>query len=563
TANYSDTGLTADVSYAYTVSAYDSAGNESVRSNTASAVAALPAFPGAEGFGALSIGGRGGRVIKVTNLNDSGPGSFREAVEAWPRHYATSGSSGPWIYETDEQYSARLENSGHRIVVFNVSGIINLASRLIISYPYITIAGQTSPGGILITGYPTDLNTHDAIVQHMRFRVGSHRIADGADPEVLDAFGVIGNAGGYYPNDGYKIIIDHCSFSWGVDETFSTAYNPKDVTIQWSIFSEALSHAGHPKGEHSKGVLIWGKGSPDTKVSFHHNYLAHNLDRNPLINNGNDDTFLDAVNNVIYNQYHGLGMSSAQNSRVNWIHNYAKPGPDTITTLGHAFYEVTHEGNVPVLPLIYVEGNLGIKRLTQSDPQWAVGNFWHEDLLSESYRRMTPWPSVAPTTQIMSYDVAKWIVNAVGATVPVRDSVDVRVVNDFFEGTGRIRDNVAFPADFPVFQNITPFQDTDNDGMPDSWESSQRLNFQLDDSALDEDSDGYTNIEEYLHYLSQNHDSNVICDLNLDSEVDVLDIQACVNHIIGSQSYGNADVNKDGGVDILDMQLILDAILHN
>lgn len=458
---------------------------------------AIPAFPGAEGFGAQSVGGRGGKVIKVTNLNDSGPGSFREAVQAWPRYYATSGPTGPWQDESMAAYTARLESTGHRIVVFEVSGIINLASSLMITYPYITIAGQTSPGGILVTGYTTFLNTHDAVIQHMRFRVGSHRIADGADPELLDTFAVVGNYGGYYANDCYNIIIDHCSFSWGVDETFNSAYNAKDITIQWSIFSEALSHAGHPKGEHSKGCFFWGKGSPDTKVSFHHNYLAHNMDRNPLTNTGNDDTLLDAVDNVVYN-WGGMQMGSAQNSRVNWIHNYAKKGPSTIG----GYYEVQHEGSSPALPLVYVEGNLGIKRLSQSAPQWAVGNFWMNQLQSESYRRMTPWPSIAPTTQVMSLDVAQCVVNTVGATAPVKDSVDIRVTNDFSAGTGKIIDNVSFPNDFPSFNVLPPPADKDNDGMADSWESANGLNITINDSTQDINGNGYTNIEEYLHYLS-------------------------------------------------------------
>lgn len=147
----------------------------------------LPAFPGAEGFGAKSVGGRGGKVIKVTNLNDSGPGSFRKAVTA----------------------------SGKRIVVFDVSGIITLTSKLNITNPYITIAGETSPGGILVRGRPTKFNTHDVIVRHMRWRVGPGN-ASGKDLDQQDAVQIWGKWGGQF-NDAYNIIFDHNSFSWGVD----------------------------------------------------------------------------------------------------------------------------------------------------------------------------------------------------------------------------------------------------------------------------------------------------------------------------------------------------------
>ncbi len=443
----------------------------------------IPAFPGAEGFGADSVGGRGGRVIKVTNLNDSGPWSLREAVEA----------------------------DGPRIVVFEVSGIIDLDSDLVISNPYITIAGQTSPGGILVTGRPTIINTHDVIIQHMRFRVGSH---DVADAETHDTMGIVGNTDGYYPNDAYNIIIDHCSFSWGIDEVLSISLGAHDITIQWSIISEGLDKAGHPKGRHSKGLLVntkvLSKGSPSTRVSIHHNYLAHNADRNPLIS-GNNEGFADVVNNVVYNFGGSLTMATQQNGGANWIHNYVRRGPDSngfTDPSTHTVYEAIHypQGLSPK-PLIYVEGNIGVNRQDQTADEWSVGEEYRTTLLDEGFRKSTPWSAPEVTKHVMSDNIAGCILSAVGATAPVRDSVDTRVIDDFSKKTGAIRDNVTSPydnnTDFPTFdKSLSPPEDNDNDGMADSWEVEKGLDPTVDDSSQDMDGDGYTNIEEYLHYLS-------------------------------------------------------------
>ena len=438
----------------------------------------LPAFPGAEGFGALTVGGRGGEVVKVTTLADRGPGSFREAVSGCGSEPA------------------------RRIVVFEVSGIINLESGLLIDCSYLTIAGQTSPGGILVTGYQTTLNAHEVIIQHMRFRVGSHRIADGANPETLDAFDIWGNAQGHMPNDAYNIIIDHSSFSWGVDENFSFAYNPRNITVQWSIISEGLSRAGHPKGEHSKGMLVWGKYSPDLTLSLHHNYFAHNYARNPMINGPNGDSpLVDIANNVIYSWFGGAIQVGTDHVRTNWRHSYARRGPRS----NESAYEVAHDAanfaDDPQ-PVAYVEGNVGTHRLDQTADDWAVAIGWQYILQDEAWRRATPWPVPDVTIMPMSEAVADCILTGVGATAPARDSVDARVIADFAARSGDIVDNVTFPDDFPGFAQLDSPLDSDNDGMPDEWEISQGLNDRLDDSALDQDGDGYTNIEEYLHHLS-------------------------------------------------------------
>lgn len=428
---------------------------------------AIPAFPGAEGFGAETIGGRGGTVYKVTNLNDSGPGSLREAVTA----------------------------SGPRIVVFDVSGIIDLDSTLYLSNPYITIAGETSPGGILVTGRALSVNTHEVIIRHMRFRAGSH---DMADPERHDTIEVLGSY--WATNAAYNIIFDHCSISWGVDETMSVTGGVENMTIQWSIISEGLSNAGHPKGNHSKGLLISGKYGPPNSVSVHHNYIAHNDDRSPLIYSSDaNDTTVDVRNNVVYNWNGGLAPLSGGSAKVNWVQNYARTGPNS----NSYSREITHTASGSAArPSLFVQGNIGATRMSQSEPDWNVGNHWMDQDLSTAWQAGAPWAVPAVATQTMTEVYALEVLETVGASKPVRDSVDSRVISNFANGDGAIIANVSYPADFPVFANVAAPADSDNDGMPDSWESENGLNNSSNDSADDADGDGYTNIEEYLHFMA-------------------------------------------------------------
>ena len=205
----------------------------------------LRAFPGAAGFGANALGGRGGRALMVTNLNDSGPGSLRAAIEA----------------------------EGPRTVIFRVAGTIELKTRIDIANPYITIAGQTAPGGGITlkidpnyTRSPLRILTHDVILRYIRSRPGPST----AESDILDALTI---------PSGHDIIVDHCSFSWATDEVVNTWNDVHDITIQWSIISEGLNDSTHPKGPHSKGMLIGSEGAE--RISVHHNLFAHNRKRNP------------------------------------------------------------------------------------------------------------------------------------------------------------------------------------------------------------------------------------------------------------------------------------------
>lgn len=216
----------------------------------------IPAFPQAEGFGAFSKGGRGGKVIYVENLNDNGPGSFRAA-----------------ILDTEP-----------RVIVFRVSGTIDLLTPLYLTSPYVTIAGQTSPGdGICLRNYPLQIrDTHDVIVRNIRVRpgIGSGQAIDGIEIRRSQ-----------------RVILNHCSASWAVDEILNTTHGNKDITIQWGIFSEALNNSIHEKGEHGYGASIGAERS-----TYHHNLFVNNAGRNPSIS-GDDSNItnqLDFRSNVVF-----------------------------------------------------------------------------------------------------------------------------------------------------------------------------------------------------------------------------------------------------------------------
>jgi pectate lyase len=290
---------------------------------------------------------------------------------------------------------------------------------------------------------------------------------------------------------------------WGVDENFSTAYRLRNVTISNNLVHEGLMNAGHPKGQHSKGLFVWGKYSPNMTVSMHHNFLAHNYDRNPLINTGDGTLVVDAVNNVTYNFYGGYAMGTQENGqKVNWVNNYVKRGPSSNASL----YEIYHEASGSVTPLIYAKGNIGTSRTSQTGSDWTVQSSWRPDLLSESYRSQTPWTAPAVTTTTMTTAYASQVVANAGATKPFRDSVDQKMASDYASGTGGYKQNARYPADFPTYQNLPAPTDSDNDGMADSWESTNGMNVGTDDSAGDKNGDGYTNIEAYLNFLAADVD---------------------------------------------------------
>ena len=421
---------------------------------------ALPAFPGAEGFGSTTPGGRGGQVLIVTNLADSGPGSFRAACEA----------------------------PGPRIVVFRTGGTILLRKTVDIKHPFITIAGQTAPGGgiclrnVSSSEYaPLRVVTNDVVIRHLRIRPGP---PDSPSP-CVDALAIEHGAA--------NVIIDHCSLSWSTDETFQLWTDPRDITLQWSFVTEALHRSTHPKGPHSKGVLLASKGAD--RVSLHHCLLAHNQDRNPRI--GLSGT-VDFVNNVIYNP-DALCQLTDDHGRqlLNYVGNYVKPGPDSRSeapSSAYSRYEVFARETGGFGFSIFVEGNIGPHR-----PQGRGAESAIVDPRGRQYLTATrhPAPQVTATGAAQAFDL---VLAQAGATLPTRDAVDRRIVQEVRTGTGRIIDHPSQVGGWPELAPGAPPDDTDLDGMPDAWEKTHSFDpADASDNKLDPDGDGYTNIEEYLN----------------------------------------------------------------
>lgn len=430
------------------------------------------AFPGAEGYGRFAIGGRGGKVVKVTNLNDSGAGSLRAAVEA---------------------------EQGPRTIVFDVSGMITLDSRLSINDSLVTVAGQTAPGkGIVIRSAPFGLSgADDVIMQHVRVRLGAGETYDG-----------IGMAGSDHS------IVDHSSISWTIDEAFSSR-NGKNITLQRTLIAEALNVAGHsnyPEGTaHGYAASISGDIG-----SFHHNLLAHNAGRNwslagGLDGDGNYAGRLDIFNNVVYNWDNRTTDGGAH--EVNFVNNFYKPGPATDEMYAlNAQYD-----NFPGTQQYYCAGNVIPGQADESSQANAcrVKNGQpdgYEPFVNEPF-----FPSHA--TVHTAREAYKNVLSDVGASAPVQDDQDIRVINETLAGTTSStgsetglpglpdhQDDVGGYEDYPQVQRDADW-DPDNDGMPSWWEKLHGLDPESagEDANLDPDRDGYTLLEEYLHWMSRPH----------------------------------------------------------
>jgi pectate lyase len=429
------------------------------------------AFPGAEGGGRLAVGGRGGKVIEVTNLNDSGPGSFRAAVAA----------------------------SGARTVVFCTSGTITLNSDLRITNDSLTIAGQTAPGdGICLRKYALSVEANHVVNRYLRFRLGNE--VAGGESDVIG--GIKGKR---------NIIIDHCSASWSTDETLSF-YNNDSLTVQWCIISESLYNSTHPKGAHGYGG-IWGGKS---RSSFHHNLLAHHSSRNPRITSGGPPPVpsqeVDIRNNVIYN----WGFNSAYGgelSTVNIVANYYKPGPATLSGVRSRIVE-TYDST----GRWYVADNYIVGNLTVTNDNWS-GGVQAKYPSYPSVRAVTPFP-FAPVVTQTAQEAYGLVLSDAGATFPKRDSVDLRIIRETRTGavtySGKtyprekfgdstricgIIDSQTDVGGWPVLNAAAAPPDGDHDGMPDDWESARGLNPSNPDDRNVLASDGYTMLEVYLNSL--------------------------------------------------------------
>jgi len=400
------------------------------------------AFPGAEGLGAYASGGRGGEVYEVTNLNDSGPGSFRDAV-----------------------------SQSNRTIVFRVSGTIYLKNSITIKSDNLTIAGQTAPGeGITIAGYPVLFNDADnVIVRYIRFRLGDENVPTTNESDAVDV--------NYCDN----FIMDHCSMSWGIDENISL-YDNRNLTVQWCMITEGLNYRNHSCGG------LWGPNS-----SYHHNLFAHNKTRNPKIAYLEDSTtdymdVLDFRNNVIYD-WGNESIYTGTQGHVNIVNNYFKPGPSTtgnFTTIVDADPTNT----------LYVSGNYmyGSEEVTNNN--WL-------GVKNSPIKSDTPFE--VPYVETHSAETAYRLVLAEAGASLVRDSVDERIVNDVINGTGAIIYSQNDVGGYPELKSATPPTDSDHDGMPDEWELENGLDpYDPEDRNGDLDGDGYTNLEEYLNSLTTN-----------------------------------------------------------
>ena len=421
----------------------------------------LPVFPGAEGFGTRTPAGRGGKVIEVTSLADDGPGTLRAAIE----------------------------EPSPRIIVFRTGGTIELESELYVTHPYVTVAGQTAPGdGICLKNCGLVIATHDVLVQHVRIRPGNE---GNIDADSNDAVTIFGRQGG---SDGARnVVLDHVSAGWCEDEAISTWFGPREITICWSIISEALNRSRHRKGTHSAGLLI---GDSSDHVSIHHNLLVHNSFRNPLIIGGGTH---DVVNNVVYNwgDIPAEVVDTDSNSFLNFVGNSFLPGPSSDLPNDGVIINGT-EGT----PKIFVEGNVAGRCPTGDVDPWAVvAQDWAGRPAPAACRADTRFAAPPVTTQ-NAQEAFDQVLARAGATQPRRDPIDRRVVRDVAQRSGAVIDDPSQVGGYPQLAAGTPPPDSDHDGMPDEWEQARGLDpHDPSDAAETPEPGGYTNVESYLHSL--------------------------------------------------------------
>lgn len=417
--------------------------------STARAENDLPSFPGAQGFGATTPGGRGGKVIEVTNLDDHGPGSLRAAIDA----------------------------TGPRTVVFRVSGTINLDSEIEIKNPNIIIAGQTAPGdGICLRKQTFRVAANDVILRYLRFRRGDETQRMGSGLRIHDC---------------ENVIADHCSVSWSCDEGINTWHGSKNVTIQWCLVSEALHdtpmHAGHGFAASLGG----------TNTNYHHNLIVSCPGRNPSIAGNNDYQTheLDFRNNVIFNYQERV--IDGKPCSINFVANYYKPGPsslfsDHIAKIDDAAYPKIGT------PQWYISGNTmeGKPDISADNRKGVKGNI--------QYMVDKPFPLPEMQTDAADKSLFDLVTAHAGANLPKCDSVDARAIGDAISGKTTYKDGIVNSqtqvGGWPELKSLPAQADSDHDGIPDWWEKKYGLNpNDPSDGNKDLNGDGYTNLEKYLN----------------------------------------------------------------
>ena len=473
-----------------------------------------PAFPGAEGFGRYTTGGRGGKVIHVTNLNDSGEGSFRAACD----------------------------ESGARTIVFDVAGTIHLETPLKLTNGNVTIAGQTAPGdGICIADNPFQIEANNVIIRYMRFRLGNKYVTE----KNADGWDGLGGM------DKENIMVDHCSVSWSIDECLSI-YGVRNATVQWCIAAQSLQASGHSKGAHGYGGNWGGSG-----VTYHHNLLAHHESRVPRLGpryTTQLDERLDMRNNVFYN-WAGNGCYGGEAMNVNIVNNYYKPGPGTakrdaktvqrrIAAIGVRTNEYIAEypDYKPTLHkwgTFYIDGNVNSKYDDVTKDNWTYGvynqtknddkvDYTYTDEVKKQMKLDEPIEFVHVTTHSAN-DAYDRVIKYAGCS-KVRDSYDKFIIDDtengkatytgkgYEDNKGKHNNNPGMinspednrpdnaPADWSPWPELTYEQsevqpDTDGDGMPDGYETANGLDPNNPEDGAEDSGNGYTNLEIYLNSL--------------------------------------------------------------
>ena len=444
------------------------------------------AFPGADGGGKYTRGGRGGKVIEVTNLNDDGlPGSLRYAIN----------------------------QTGARTVVFRISGTINLVQPLKITKDSITIAGQTAPGdGICLRNFTFNVSANQVIIRFIRSRFGDQ----GTGKPVDDAI----NGYSSTPHAKKNIIVDHCSASWSLDESLSF-YGYDSLTIQWCLVSESLFNSYDPKGTHGYGG-IWG----GFNSTYHHNLFAHHSSRNPRFSGptpaGSGTTYsqnLDFRNNVIYNW--GFNSSyGGEESEINIVNNYYKYGPATKRSVKNRIFNPYGAGDST--GTFYISGNFmdGDTAVTNDNWKGVVPEYSGFRMSTAVASSPFPFPDVTTDTPQDAYTK---VLAGAGATLPRRDTVDSRILYEVANGTATYKghtdlyertygldttvphgiiDSQNDVGGWPILNSVPAPADSDHDGMPDVWEIAHGLNpYDASDRNI-VDASGYTKLEEYLNELA-------------------------------------------------------------
>lgn len=443
--------------------------------------AVTPAFPGAEGGGMYTTGGRGGTVYYVNTLADTNTGNAttREGTLRWC-----------------------LGQTGKRTILFKVSGIITLGSGLSISKGDVTIAGQTAPGdGICLRYYPTYIGANNVIIRYMRFRLGDTALQED------DAI---------WGRNQSSILLDHCSMSWCVDECASF-YSNKNFTMQWCLLGESLTNSIHGKGAHGFGG-IWG----GENVTFHHNMLIHHDSRNPRFNGWKRSGLnygssvaeerMDYRNNVVYNWGGNSTYGGESAGKYNMVNNYYKYGPAT-SAKSRLVQADIDAGTTVILPRhgkYYLSGNhvFGYANITADN---KLGLYNKTGFPLDSVVVNNPY-ACNPVTTHSAVKAFEKVLAYVGASLK-RDTVDGRLVQEAKTGTftytgsnggkNGLIDTQSDVGGWPTYNSTTAPIDTDIDGMPDAWETANGLNpnSSADGNAFTLSMEGYTNLEVYLNSL--------------------------------------------------------------